>query len=87
MPIISDTKLKEMQAQIAEVTAQYQLARTIGTREGFFQRYFKLLPDARTKFEAFEQVNREYEEIFGEEKYSDFQSFVVVYSRYVNKKM
>ncbi|WP_405329505.1 hypothetical protein [Leeuwenhoekiella sp. LLG6367-2.1] len=86
MPIITPEKLAEMQRQSAELRSQYELARTIGTREGFFQRYFKLLPTSRTQVEAFNQVNEEYLEIFGETKYQEYNSFRNCCSRYLKSK-
>lgn len=86
MPVITQQQLAEMQRQIAESRRQYDLARQIGTRDGFFQYYFKILPDARTQVEAFNEVNEEYLDIFGEYKYETYQSFRNQCEKYLKNK-
>ena len=53
----------------------YFFYRHHGLHKGFFQRYFNLLPKARTNVEAFNLVNEEYFTLFSEHKYSSYNSF------------
>jgi hypothetical protein len=61
-----------------EVTAlrkENQLLRQLATREGFFQYYFEQLPKHRTNVECFNAVNDTYCDLFGEWRYTDYNSF------------
>lgn len=57
---------------------------TIYTLSGFFDRFYELCeqhPDRLHK-EIFEDVNAEHEQLFGREKYTDYNSFKSSKSRY-----
>ena len=62
-----------------------KLLRKIGTRQGFFQYYFERLPFHNTQTECFNEVNDLYLTLFGEERYSDFDSFKKVRNRFLKK--
>lgn len=53
----------------------YYFYRQHGIHDGFFQRYFKFLPNETTAAKAFNRANDEYYELFGEYKYSSITSF------------
>lgn len=52
------------------------------TKAGFISRYFNLIQDYGTNEAAYEAAERQYKHFFGERKYSDYDSFRVVLSRY-----
>ena len=54
---------------------KYILAQKLGTRKGFFLFYFDQLPKFNTQTDCFNAVNMLHYEIFGEEKYSSYDSF------------
>lgn len=72
--------------QLEQLQQEYELARKIGTRAGFFDYYFKKLKTARTQIEAFNEVNDKYFEIFGEYKYGGWSSFRNQIARYYKSK-
>lgn len=53
----------------------YFFYRKYGIREGFFKRYFLLLPAARNNIEAFNNANDEFFTLFSEYRYSTYNSF------------
>lgn len=65
-------------AQEEKYRAQVEIIRKIATARGFYEYFFSLLPDPRfrTRNEVFEYVNTTYYELFGEYKYSSYQSFL-----------
>lgn len=54
---------------------KYQLAQKLGTVKGFYQYYFDMLPVIQNQTKTFEAVNLLHYKIFGEEKYSSYDSF------------
>jgi len=61
------------------------IAQKLGTRQGFFEYWFKILPKCKSHQDAFDLVNLMHLKIFKEEKYSSFTSFKVQKSRYLKK--
>ncbi|MDH7444664.1 hypothetical protein [Aquimarina sp. 2201CG14-23] len=53
----------------------YFYYRKHGINKGYFLRYFDQLKNCRTAFEAYNNVNDEYFDLFGEYKYSSIRSF------------
>ena len=62
-----------------------KLLRKLGTRQGFFQYYFERLPKHRTQAECFHEVNGLYFDLFGEERYTDFDSFRKMRNQYLKR--
>lgn len=65
-------------AQEEKYREQVEIIRKIATAKGFYYYYFSLLsnPEFRTRTEVFEYVNNLYFELFGEYRYSSYQSFL-----------
>ncbi len=53
----------------------YWYYRKHGIHKAYFLRYFGMLKNSRTMIEAFNSVNDEYFDLFGEYKYSCIRSF------------
>lgn len=70
-----DTKTKAYEPHIME----------LHSKKGFIDRYYILIQDYPTYEDAYEATERQYKQYFGERKYSDYDSFRVILSRY-NKK-
>jgi hypothetical protein len=51
------------------------LAQKLGTRNGFFEYWFQILPRCKTQKAAFDFANLLHLKIFKEEKYISFDSF------------
>lgn len=50
---------------------------------GYFERFYELLHDHRTGIAAYEALEREFYELFGDNKYSSYESFKVMKRRYI----
>jgi hypothetical protein len=75
-----------LQKKVHETMQQTELMKQLNTPVGFCQAYFNVLSVARTNEEAFNAVNDQYLEYFGEEKYSSFDSFRVTKNRILKKQ-
>jgi hypothetical protein len=53
----------------------FERLRMLGSRDGFFELYFKECGKCETYRQAFERVNDEHENTFGRPRYSDYNSF------------
>lgn len=51
------------------------IAQKLGTRQGFFEYWFQILPNCKSQEAAFDIVNLLHFRIFKEEKYTSFDSF------------
>lgn len=51
---------------------------------GYFERYFELLPDYRSGFEAYEAIEREFFKVFNCNRYSSYDSFRISKRRYIH---
>lgn len=69
MNIIKHEKLTQEDVEL------YFFYRINGVKQAYFERYFYYLPISVTMAEAFDRVNQEYFELFGEYKYSCIRSF------------
>lgn len=67
---------KTITQQIEELQAQNKIMRQLATTTGFYEYYFKQLKHHRTNFDCFNYVNDLYFNIFGEYRYSSYNSFI-----------
>lgn len=68
-------KHPNIQQQLDELQEQNRLMRQLATPVGFYQYFFKQLPQHRTQVECFNTVNDLYFDLFGEYRYSSYHSF------------
>lgn len=61
--------------QIHELTRQNAIMRQLATPKGFYDYWFKNLPNYNTRIECFNAVNDLYFSYFGEYRYSTYNSF------------
>ena len=47
----------------------------LATRDGFFKEYFLECKNHKSNKAAFNALNKEYNDLFGLDRYSDFESF------------
>jgi hypothetical protein len=59
------------------------LAQKLGTRQGFFEYWFQILPRCKSHKAAFDIVNLLHHLIFNEEKYTSYDSFKKQKTRYL----
>lgn len=71
-----------LQIEIEKLKKQNELMRQLSTVEGFSFYYYTNCKNHSTNKEAFNFVNDQYYELFGEYRYSDFHSFkrVLIYN-------
>jgi hypothetical protein len=63
---------------------QFQLkVRRLYAFRGYFERFFELLQENTTSLQAYEALEREYYDVFGENRYSSYETFKVMRRRYV----
>lgn len=75
------------QIEIEKLTIQNERMRKLATRQGFFIEYFLECKKQKTNKEAFEVINQEYHNLFGQYRYSDHDSFKKAISyQFKNKK-
>lgn len=75
-----------MRIQLEKLEKQVIEMRKLSTRKGFYEQYFKELKTARTNTEAFNNINERYHSLFGNYRYSDWNSFKKMTNYYNNKK-
>ena len=68
--IVAD-QVKELQ----DLKAQIRLMKQLVTRKGFYSFYFSKLPNYQTAQQCFENVNYLYHSLFGEKRFSTYDSF------------
>lgn len=66
---------EKMKQQLEELQAQNKLMRQLASPLGFYEYFFKQLPNHRTQIECFNAVNELYFDIFGDYRYSNYNSF------------
>lgn len=71
--------------EIAKLKQQNEKMKKLASRTGFFQMYFLECKNHNTNKEAFDFVNEEYFELFGQYRYADYSSFKNI-SNYYHKK-
>jgi len=68
-----------------ELIVRYNRCVQLGSRDGFFQAYYDMLPEVKFKYQAFDRVNAEYYEHFGSYRYSHYQGFLESYKKFISK--
>jgi len=71
---------------IAKIEKQNEQMRQLSSRKGFYAAYFIELKTAKSNKEAFDTVNEIYHELFGNYRYSDWNSFKVMTNYYNHQK-
>lgn len=56
---------------------------SILSKDGYFDRFFELCVDTKTYREAYEQVEEEYINLIGSHRYSSYESFKTIKTRYL----
>jgi hypothetical protein len=59
----------------SKLKKENELLKKLATTTGFYTYYFEMLPKCKTFTEAFNMANDEYYELFGQYKYSSYNSF------------
>jgi hypothetical protein len=67
--------LADLQNYIEHLEAENAIMRKLSTRKGFYSRYFSNLKISETAIEAFNLVNKEYHSLFGNHRFTDYESF------------
>ncbi|WP_435624484.1 hypothetical protein [Flagellimonas sp.] len=75
------TDVEFWRSEFEQANEQVKLMRRLATRLGFFQYYFENLKEHRTQVECFIYVNEKYFDLFGEYRYSDYDSFRKLYNK------
>ena len=63
------------QIEIEKLRIQTEKMKKLATREGFFKEYFLECKNQKTNKEAFDKINEEYYNLFGQYRYADHDSF------------
>lgn len=74
-----------LQVELEKLRTQYELAKELGTRDGFFRQYFNNLSTCATGLEAYNKISEQYFDIYGEYRYNDYSSFRSQKSKYYKK--
>jgi hypothetical protein len=64
----------------------FPLAQKLGTREGFFEYWFQILPRCKSHKAAFDLANLIHFKIFKEEKYTCYESFKNQKNKYLKNQ-
>jgi len=75
-----------MRILIAKLEKENIEMRKLSTRKGFYNEFFNELKTASSNKEAFNTVNERYHTLFGQYRYSDFNTFKRMSNYYNNKK-
>ena len=63
------------QIEIEKLKVQNEKMKKLATRDGFFAAYFLECKNQKTNKEAFEKINDQYKDLFGQYRYADHDSF------------
>lgn len=74
------------QIEIEKLKSQNEKMKKLANREDFFKQYFLECKNYKTNKDAFDAVNEEYYNYFGQYRYSDFHTFKRVVIYYNQKK-
>ena len=69
------TEKLEQKKEIEKLTAKIKLMKQLTTKEGFFNYYFELLKNSKSKEQAFNIVNDLYCKLFGVNRFCSFLEF------------
>lgn len=75
-----------LRIHIAKIEKQNKQMRELSSRKGFYAAYFVALKTAKSNKEAFDNVNEVYYDLFGNYRYSDWNSFKKMTNYYNNQK-
>lgn len=69
------------QIEIEKLRIQNEKMKKLATREGFFKEYFLECKNQKNNKEAFDKINEEYYNLFGQYRYADYHTFkrVIIY--------
>ena len=71
--------------RISELEKQIEEMKQLISLTGFLKMYYSCLSNGFSKQESFEEINQKHFNYFGVLKYSDYNSFKVVVTRYYMK--
>lgn len=74
------------QAELEKLKKENETMRQIASADGFYEYFFKQIPEHANRIEAFNHVNTLYKKYFGENKYSNYLSFKRVVNRKLNNR-
>lgn len=60
-----------------------QIVKRLYSVDGYFERFYEIYQNCRTGSQAFELLEREYFDVFGANRYSDYNTFMVMRRRYI----
>ena len=80
-----DQERKALLIQIEQLEKKNELMRKLATRTGFINHYFELLPKRKTNEAAFDELNTLYNDLFGHDRYNDYNSFKAAMNYHHNK--
>lgn len=69
--------------KILRLTQQLARMKLLATKKGFVQEYYKACKTSKTNNDAFESINNEYFDLFGEFRYRNFESFRKIKNRFI----
>lgn len=75
-------ELKAMRIQMQQLEAKIELMKQLRTSEGFIRYFFKEIDNYKNRAECFNAVNELFYQLFGEYRYSDYDSFRRVCNHY-----
>ena len=78
-----DQLQKINEKKILKLTQQLARMKLLATKKGFVQEYYKSCKTAKTNNDAFEAINNEYFDLFGEFRYRNFESFRKIKNRFI----
>lgn len=67
--------LAELQNYIELLEKENAIMRKLSTRKGFFAHYFSKLKTSESVVDAFNAVNKQYHSLFGQYRFTDYESF------------
>lgn len=67
--------LAELQNYIELLEKENAIMRKLSTRKGFFASYFSKLKTSESVVDAFNAVNKQYHALFGQHRFTDYESF------------
>lgn len=71
--------IAELWQRIERLQERQQRIKLLGSKNGFLEAFYRKLSTANTRNDAFNAVNEEYFEIFGEYRFTNYNSFRASY--------
>lgn len=69
------TEEKKLVNYINRLKRENEIMEKLSTRKGFYEYYFDLLKCSKTKYQAFNKVNKLFYKLFGKKRYDNFLVF------------